>query len=233
MTPGDQITFKTAEDTSAVTRELSALGKDTRALADESKNAKRKVPLASIPTIISIGLLVAALYLGGRILSARRSAPAAAIKPATLVVTPPSAVPSQEVPPVISQPAPWLPQKTEATPAEAAAIEPAPAKEAPAKLAPAPEKVTPTVQAEADAAGTITPQHGQLYIQVGALVTEAEATRRFVQRLRSEKLDPHIAPGPNPILVRVLIGPFENLESLNEKKAQLENEGVDTFVRKY
>ena len=77
----------------------------------------------------------------------------------------------------------------------------------------------------------ITPHAGQRYIQVGAL--DQEATRRFVQHLRSENLDPHVAEGPKPQLMRVLIGPFDNRDALNEKKAQLETEGIDTFVREY
>jgi cell division septation protein DedD len=77
----------------------------------------------------------------------------------------------------------------------------------------------------------ITPQTGEHYIQVGAL--DQEATRRFVQRLRKEKLDPHVATGPTPELMRVLIGPFDNRDALNERKAQLELEGMATFVREY
>jgi cell division septation protein DedD len=33
--------------------------------------------------------------------------------------------------------------------------------------------------------------------------------------------------------MRVLIGPFDNRDALNEKKAQLEAERIDTFVRRY
>ncbi len=33
--------------------------------------------------------------------------------------------------------------------------------------------------------------------------------------------------------MRVLIGPFDNPDALNEKKAQLQTEGIDTFVREY
>jgi cell division septation protein DedD len=66
---------------------------------------------------------------------------------------------------------------------------------------------------------------------VGAL--NPKATQRLLARLRGEKLDPHVAPGPRPELLRVLIGPFDNRDALNERKAQLEAEGVDTFVRQY
>ena len=77
----------------------------------------------------------------------------------------------------------------------------------------------------------IEPQAGERYIQVGAL--NLEATRRLVQRLHENKLEPHVAPGPKPELLRILIGPFDDRDTLKEKKAQLESEGVDTFVRQY
>jgi cell division protein FtsN len=33
--------------------------------------------------------------------------------------------------------------------------------------------------------------------------------------------------------MRVLIGPFDNLDALKQRKAQLQTEGFDTFVRAY
>ena len=77
----------------------------------------------------------------------------------------------------------------------------------------------------------ITPQTGERYIQVGAL--NPEATRRFVKRLRNENLEPHVAPGPKPELLRVLIGPFNDRDALTEEQNQLQAQGIDTFVRKY
>ncbi len=44
----------------------------------------------------------------------------------------------------------------------------------------------------------ITPNPGQVFIQVGAL--DQEATRRFVQHLRADNLDPHVGPGQRPSL---------------------------------
>jgi cell division protein FtsN len=46
-------------------------------------------------------------------------------------------------------------------------------------------------------------------------------------------LEPQVAPGPRPEIMRVLIGPFDNLDTLKQKKAQLQTEGFDTFVRAY
>lgn len=168
------------------------------------EKTKRRIPLASIPTTISIGLLVAAMYLGGRILTARRVAkPAVAVMSSATPVT--AKRPDPPAPTAISIPA--------------SVVKPAPQ--------------TSKVDADDNSLTRVTPQPGQRYIQVGALDMDAAATHRFVERLRGEKLDPHIAPGPSPALMRVLIGPFDNLDALNEKKAQLETEGIQTFVRKY
>jgi len=232
VTPGEPITIKPAEeqlprDTSPVADCALRPETTTESKAEDAKSdTKQNVPLASIPTIIGVGLLLAALYLGGRIFSARHAAkPPSAVNRVATTVAPtqvnPVAAPAKEaplqgVPPVISAPAQLPIGKTEQTPANSTA-----------------SKSGPTVQPDDDPVETISPQPGQFYIQVGALDTDAEATQRFVQRLRSEKLDPHIAPGPSAVLSRVLIGPFDDLESLKEKKAQLDSEGVDTFVRKY
>lgn len=192
---------------------------EVSAVERKPEETKKRIPLASIPTTISIGLLIAVLYLGGRILSARHSAkpsPAALSSAAPVAVNPPIALQPKEVPPVTAP----VVQPVIAKPVRVASQKTTPAQASP-------------VVADDDSLPTITPQLGKHYIQVGALDLDAEATHRFVQRLRNEKYDPHIAPGPSPALMRVLIGPFDDLEALNEKKAQLESEGLQTFVRKY
>ncbi len=161
---------------------------------------KKRIPLVWIPATLGIGLLIAAIYLGGRIVAAHRPAQV----PARITNNLPQAEASQ--PPV-------------AQPVLAAVVKP--------KIQPEPSAIVATD----DAAPTITPQGGERYIQLGAF--NLEATRRFVQHLRSEKLEPLVAPGPKPEILRVLIGPFDNRDALNEKKAQLQTEGFDTFVREY
>jgi cell division septation protein DedD len=91
--------------------------------------------------------------------------------------------------------------------------------------------VPPPIVALGNELPVITPETGGLYIQVGAL--NQEATRRFVQHLRDEKLEPHVAPGPRPEIMRVLIGPFDNRDALKERMAQFETEGIATFARRY
>ena len=173
---------------------------------------KKRIPLVWIPATLTIGLLIAALYLGGRIVTAHRPAKAAAR--ATNNV--PQAVPSQ---PPVAQPT-------------AAPVVVAPALVPEIKPEPSVKAATPAVTVPTDdAVATITPHDGERYIQLGAF--NVDATRRFVQHLRSAKLEPHVAPGPRPEIMRVLIGPFDNLDTLKQKKAQLQTEGFDTFVRAY
>ena len=165
---------------------------------------KKRIPLVWIPATLTIGLLIAALYLGGRIIAARRAHAAAHV--------------ASNVPKVVAPQPPII-----APPVVAEEIKP---EIKPELLAP-----VPTEQATSDAASVITPHGGDLYIQLGAF--NVEATRRFVQHLRSEKLEPLVAPGPKPEIMRVLIGPFNNRDALNERKAQLQTKGFDTFVRVY
>jgi cell division septation protein DedD len=178
---------------------------------------KKRIPLVWIPATLVVGLLIAAVYLGGRIVKAHPSANTSSANPAvvqnaTPAVPPPVSVKSDPAPP--TQPAKASPvAETPAPPTTASRSEPL------------------TVVTPDDGIPLITPQTGERFIQVGAL--DQEATRRFVQRLRKEKLDPHVATGPTPELMRVLIGPFDNRDALNERKAQLELEGINTFVREY
>ncbi len=235
----------------------------------KSEESRKRIPLASIPATISIGLLIAALYLGGRIFTAHRvQKPAPAFHSATPAAPPvaapaeakaiPQPAPSaaQPVSPVeakaIPQPAPSAAQPV--SPVEAKAVpQPAPSAAQPVSppgqaATPAPQAaiptppalgpqpasaVTPAGDSGDDTLPMIQPRSGERYLQVGALDPDAQDTRRFVERLRGEGLDPHVAQGPTPVLMRVLIGPFTRPDALNEKKAQIESEGIDTFVREY
>jgi len=163
----------------------------------------KPIPLLWIPVTLSVGLLLAAIYLGGRIL-----APHPPGRPAAPQVR------------HISPPKPAKPEVKE--PASPLAAVPKPPMEAPAVA---------NAAAVPDDEAVITPQPGTHYIQVGAL--NAEATRRFVEFLRREKFTPHIAPGPTPEIERVLIGPFDDLDALKKAKAQLEDKGIDSFIRHY
>jgi cell division septation protein DedD len=184
--------------------------------APDLEEHKKRIPLVWIPATLGVGLLIAALYLRGRIVLTHAPAKPAIIQQATPVPAPTRPVPA---PPV-------------ETPV-AATTKPEPSPPAPEFVGP---QLPSSVAGDYGVTGdygipTISPRRGELYIQVGAL--NPKATQRLLARLRGEKLDPHVAPGPRPELLRVLIGPFDNRDALNERKAQLEAEGVDTFVRQY
>jgi len=185
--------------------------------APSSEEHKKRIPLIWIPATLSVGLLIAAIYLGGRIVSAHpHGTPAAALHLAKTAAPAPAAVAATPVTPSIPAVSQTLPPVEESSPA------PEPVSSA---------QVTPITPN--DEIPIITPKAGERYIQVGALDLEMTATRRFVDRLRNEKLEPHVAPGPKPELMRVLIGPFDNPDALSARQAQLQAEGIDTFVRQY
>jgi cell division septation protein DedD len=195
----------------------------------QSDEHKRRMPMVWIPVTLCVGLLIAAIYLGGRIVTARsRATPRVVAAPAARITSPvvapavvaPSLAPT-EGPVAVQSQAEGEPQaKAEV----AKAPNPAP-KSAPNSREAAPPNLP------SDEAPMITPKTGERYIQIGAL--NHEATQRYVQKLRREKLNPHVAPGPSPDLLRVLIGPFDDRDSITEKKTQLQTKGIDNFIRKY
>jgi cell division septation protein DedD len=182
-------------------------------VAATPEEPQKRIPLVWIPVTLGVGLLIAAIYLGGRIVTGH-TAP----KPAVVQVTAP----------IAAQPL----AKSEVSEVNQAAAPPAEQKPVAVEPLVEPLKAEPlTVVTPDDGIPMIAPQSGELFIQVGAL--DQEATRHFIQRLRSQGLEPHVAPGPKPELMRVLIGPFDNREALNEKKAQFDAERIDNFVRRY
>jgi cell division septation protein DedD len=169
----------------------------------------RKGPMAPawIPATLCVGLLIAAVYLGGRILTAHSHAAASVeAKPAAIQVAP--LVPAAAVQTT-------FPPETETAPQPAS---PQRKSEAPAPLT---DQQIPL----------IAPRAGEQYIQVGAL--DLEATRLYLEELRRAKLAPQVAPGPSPELLRILIGPFTDQDALAHAKTELDSAGIENFIRKY
>jgi cell division septation protein DedD len=77
----------------------------------------------------------------------------------------------------------------------------------------------------------ITPQPGERFLQVAAVSPHMVLT--YVDNLRIANLDAVIAPGPTPDLLRVLVGPFPDRDSLDKAKAQLEAAGKSPIIRSY
>ena len=166
---------------------------------EKEETGRRSIPPVLIPATLCVGLLIATIYLGGRIVSARQTSPATKIAVKQATPLPPASV--------------VQPLKVESVKSEAK-----------------PELSTSSTKSP-DSIPLINPNAGDLYLQLGAM--NAEATHRFVQDLRSKNLEPHVAAGPTPGIMRVLLGPFNDRAALDEQKAQLEAQGLSTFVRRY
>lgn len=164
------------------------------------------MPLVWIPATLGVGLLIAAVYLGGRIVTAHSHA----------------SLPGHSSVPDHSS----LPVKSSATvQAQAAAAVQLKSEPQPGTLETAPQT------ADSDQLPMIAPRVGQQYIQISAL--NEEAARRYVTKLRYAKLDPHVAPGPTPEVWRVLIGPFADQDALEQTRSDLARAGIKNFIRRY
>jgi SPOR domain len=184
---------------------------------------KKALPWIWIPVVICLGLLVAAGYVGARILTSR---PHAAEQAAAVI-------PPRKPPAAPDQPAPQAP-------AEIAPVAPLVDKPAPVAASPAPAAVPPDPAVPPDSEpavanpgdwGLITPKPGEQYIQISALNTAA--AHRYVEQLRHGPLEPHLAPGPREGILRVLIGPFQDRTLLLGTRSDLLSAGIDCFIREY
>jgi cell division septation protein DedD len=77
----------------------------------------------------------------------------------------------------------------------------------------------------------ISPQRGERYLQVAAVSPHMVLT--YVDTLRKTNLDAVVAPGPTPDLLRVLVGPFSDRDSMDQAKAQLVTSGRSPIIRSY
>jgi cell division septation protein DedD len=104
----------------------------------------------------------------------------------------------------------------------------------PAQAAPkpaAPKPAPKSVDLEPKAFTLVTPQPGERYLQVAAVTPHMVLT--YVDTLRKVNLDAVVAPGPTPDLLRILVGPFSDQNSMDQAKAQLEAVGKSPIIRSY
>jgi cell division septation protein DedD len=201
-----------------------------------AEEPKKQIPMAWIPATLGLGLLIAMVYLGGRIVTAKAHTSPSVQTAALAQKTPPAAptaAPAPAVPAVQAQAD--LPAQPVVEPKPSPLAPPEPAHETkPALTAPV-KAVAEAKPAEntADLADlpTITPQAGERYVQIGALIPKA--AHRYLGQLHLDQLKPHVAPGPTPDLVRVLIGPFADRDVLAAVQAQLDAQGIQNFIRRY
>lgn len=228
MIPTEPAAETTPEPSEGPTTNASAVTAESESVdpASSLETAKKPMPALWIPAILGIGLLIAAVYLGARIFTANHRT----VVPRTALAKAPVSPKAVALPPVAAAKALQVPQVSEvpakpAPPAPAPQVASSPKTEPAAAPPPTPEPVS-----LADIP-TITPKAGERYIQVGAL--DEVLTRRYLPQLRQEKLEPHVAPGPSPDLLRILIGPFPDRDALNATKTELDKAGIANFVRKY
>jgi len=205
------------------------------AFAKAAEKRKRMTYLA-IPVTIGVGLLVAVIYIGGRMVSAKPHA-----APPTVAASAPISVPP---PPVPVEPAKVEPPKTEQVApveikqARAATEQPQEvkkevatvAKVTPPSSAPAPQQQKPVVHNNTPLT-LITPRSGETYLQLAAL--GPRTVLRYLDELRAGDLEPCVAPGPTPDLLRVLVGPFPDSGSLSKAKARLDGAKIEWIIRAY
>jgi len=209
-----------------------------------AKDSSKRVPLIAIPITLAVGLLVASGYVGNRILSSRKHAtavvvasvpssspaavPAAAPAHAEAETPRPSEAPRQSTAPQRAASAPAS-EAASAGPAKAAGGETTSAKGAQNDGAERDNALTQ--EAESGSESLIAPRHGDRYLQIAAI--SASAAQKFLAGLGHYNLRASVAPGPHDGLVRVVIGPFPDRESVAAAKAQIESKWPDCFVRLY
>jgi cell division protein FtsN len=77
----------------------------------------------------------------------------------------------------------------------------------------------------------VTPKHGEKYVQIAAF--GPKALESYLRQLESNGLHPVIAPGPSDGIFRILIGPYTNMETLEQTRRTLQVVGMDSIVRAY
>jgi cell division septation protein DedD len=130
---------------------------------------------------------------------------------------------SQSVTPVIAT---QVPAKQTAPPPPPAA-DPVSQPDPPIKVAPPP----PPAASPAANFTVITPQPGERYLQVAAVSPHMVLV--YIDKLQEVNLTAVVAPGPTPDLLRILVGPFPDRDSMDQTKAQLITSGRSPIVRVY
>jgi cell division septation protein DedD len=200
--------------------EPSATSPDNIPARSEEEH-KKPIPLIWIPVVICLGLLVAAGYLGGRILASRPHESPPVGSTAAVAKPPASQNPVPQTPAVQNQ--------AEITAVRPAVDNPA-AADSSRRILTVRTHEDPTL-VPPDDLSLIHPQPGDRYVQISALNTAA--AHRYVEQLRHGPLEPHLSQGPTPTILRVLVGPFSSQASLLDTMTDLKAAGIECFIREY
>jgi cell division protein FtsN len=176
----------------------------------KSADSRAKRMFIAFAATTTIGLGLAGWYVGGRVFAAQK---------AVAAKSPVAAVGSEKP----AEPAP-VPKATPAKPAEApaAATEPKTEPQGPA---------VPTPEAAAPQPNRITPQEGEIYLQLAAM--GPRTTDEYLKVLDGQGIHPKIAPGPTEGLYRILIGPIADKAVLEKQQQELQAAGIESIVRAY
>ncbi|HUJ48613.1 MAG TPA: SPOR domain-containing protein [Bryobacteraceae bacterium] len=190
-----------------------------------AESSGQRVPLIAIPITLSVGLLVAAGYVGNRIIASRKHATAVVVAsapvPSTVLAAAVPASPRVEAaPPIENPPAVQRKVQSSETPVAKPPADPSP-----------PAAVAVTNSAEDSDGGLIAPRHGERYLQIAAV--SASVAQKYLAGLGRYNLQTSLAPGPHDGLVRVVIGPFPDWDSVSAVKSQIQAMWPDCFVRLY
>jgi cell division septation protein DedD len=156
---------------------------------------------------ISVGLVLAGWYVGGRIFAAEKGQPVAIAKPVPLGPRVPVIAKTTTSAPVITEPI-----------AAAAIAEPV-------AITPEQPKPAPRTQVSVD------PRSGEVYLQLAAM--GPRTTGDYIKTLDAKGIHTRIAPGPTQDLYRILIGPYADKAALEKEQQELQAAGIETFVRAY
>jgi len=175
--------------------------------ADSATKQAKRVFIGFAATI-TIGLVIAGWYVGGRIFATEKVHAAAAI------AKPVSSAPPQ---------APVSTKTVEAIPvAEPVAVPPEASKTS--------EEATAS-NSGTTAWNTADPQSGDLYLQLATM--GPNSTNEYLKLLDTKGIHPRIAPGPSDNLHRIVMGPYPDRAALEKEQQELEAAGVEFMARRY
>jgi cell division septation protein DedD len=194
---------------------------------NESNESKQAGPLLIvIPITLSVGLFVAAAYIAGRVSAAKSPLPDSTQNVEAPAVV--SAVDNEQVP---SIPAPPVPIQFE----KAAAPKPETQETETQKTEGQTESTTASnhVVAEEGAEdhssyALIDPQPGEKFIQIAAI--SSPSVPKVLSELHGDNIQASVAPGPREGVVRILVGPFSDENSLGRAKTELRVLRPGSFV---
>jgi cell division septation protein DedD len=174
--------------------------------ADLAKKQAKRVFIGFAATI-TIGLVIAGWYVGGRIFAAEK------VHAASVIARPVAAVPVAAPTPVVAKPV------DVASVTEPVAVATDAAKSETAPVAPAPVW------------NRVEPQAGDLYLQLATM--GPNSTNDYLKILDAKGIHPRIALGPSENLHRLLIGPYPDKGALEKEQQELEAAGIEFIARRY